>query len=308
MQVLASKEKRPEDTGLERILVKKALAFWASRDDFLDKLFRSWGWFWGYDFVSHLAMGDSLKLREQSLLHQSWLNGSGNLNIGHSYVEWEQHRKNNPTLTNVFKPIPFFVFGSSGVGKSALLNAFCYHAQMRKGRSLTLGRELQAYHDRSSGEWRAGHMAPTSGYKSFNFWEDLNVTSFTVFDYGGKDTQPDQWEAQLQENIRSSRGLLFLVSAEDIGDSAALRGKSSWFEAILQYWMQCNPGMRHIPVGLVLTKADLVLRDQLPSLKRPYLVPDDIQRGLVEMYFPHRFIGQGEDLQTRAGRLESAIT
>jgi GTPase SAR1 family protein len=308
MQVLASKGRTLESTGLDPQTVRKAIRFWSSKDDFLDKLCKSWGWNQEFDFVSPLAMGDTVKLREQSILFQTWATGSAKLNIGHSYIEWEEHRSKNPTLMNVFQPIPIFVFGNSGVGKSSLLSAFCYHVQMRAGKAMTLGRELQVYYEATAKAWRNGGMSATTGWQAYNFWEDLGITSYALFDYAGKDTQPEQWEHKLQETIRNAKGLLFLVDAEECSEPEKLRSKAGRFAAILEYWMMSNPSIRHVPVALVVTKCDTLFGEAIAKLSRTSLVPENIQHGLVEMLIPRRFPTGTDELHTSSDRLRSVIT
>jgi len=302
LEVLWMAGKSIEAGGVQEASVRKAIRYWGSTDDFLASLFKEWGWVWENDYISPLAMGDQIFLKERSNLFLSWANGTAKLGVGHSYLELNEHKRKSASLMTIFQPIPIFMFGQSGVGKSNYLTAFCYDVQMHVGKSLTfdkdkpltLGRELQAYYENTADAWRGGALAPTAGSSSYNFWSDLNVTSFSMIDYGGKDTQPDQWERQLQEEFRNSKGLLFFIGEEDYRDPAKLKRRANWFDAILQYWMQGNPGIKHVPIGLILTKCDILLHESIQELKRSSLVPSTFQPALIETYLPQRIQKGGE--------------
>jgi GTPase SAR1 family protein len=235
------------------------------------------------------------------------MNGSAKLGIGHSYFELVEHKKKNPGLTTVFQPVPIFMFGHSGVGKTSYLTAFSYDIQMRSGKTIALGRESQVLYELHQQAWRKNDLAPTTTIQAHNFWQDLNVTGFQTHDYGGKDTQPDQWEQQLQEAFRNARGLFFMIEASDCADSARLRAKANWFDAILQYWMQANPALRHVPVGIIITKSDLLFGDELAALTRTSLLPLAFEQVLVETPLQHRFPHATQDVQSPIGRLRHLI-
>ncbi|MDI6766558.1 MAG: GTPase domain-containing protein [Bacteroidota bacterium] len=307
LQVLWVRGKGVDALGANSVEIQKAIRYWSSRDDFLNNLFQSWGWHWENDYSSPLPMGDQIYLKERSPLFLSWSNNTMKLGIGHSFLELSVHKQKNPMLTSLFQPLPIFMFGHSGVGKSSYISAFCYEAQMRAGRPVTLGRELQVYYESISESWRSGVTPPTSGCTNYNFWEDLNLTSYSTFDYGGKDSQPDQWEHQLQEIFRNAKGLLFFIDEQDYLEPVKLRKKANWFDAILQYWVQSNPNIRHVPIGLVLTKCDRVFGDSLSQLKRNSLIPSSFQAGLVESLLPHRFPKMNEELKSPFGRLRDCL-
>jgi GTPase SAR1 family protein len=303
LQVLGSRGKGLDSTGTSAIEIQKAIRYWCSKDDFINSLFKNWGWYWENDYVSPLAMGDQIFLKERSPLYISYANNTMKLGIGHSYLELTEHKRQNPLLTSLFQPVPIFLFGQSGVGKSSYISSFCYEAQMRAGKPVTLGRELQVYYEGVSDAWRSNSIPPSSGLNSYNFWEDLNVTSYSTFDYGGKETQPDQWEHQLQDIFRKAKGLFFFIDEKDYMDPVKLRKRANWFDAILQYWVQSNPNIRHIPIGLILTKCDTVFGESLDQLSRSSLIPSTFQPVLVESLLPQRFPKMTEEMKTPYGRL-----
>jgi GTPase SAR1 family protein len=303
LQVLGSRGKGLDSSGTSAVEIQKAIRYWCSKDDFINSLFKNWGWYWENDYVSPLAMGDQIFLKERSPLYISYANNTMKLGIGHSYLELTEHKKKNPLMTSLFQPVPIFLFGQSGVGKSSYISSFCYEAQMRAGKPVTLGRELQVYYEGVSDAWRSNSIPPSSGLNSYNFWEDLNITSYSTFDYGGKDTQPDQWEHQLQDIFRKAKGLFFFIDEKDYMDPVKLRKRANWFDAILQYWVQSNPNIRHIPIGLILTKGDTVFGESLNQLSRSSLIPSTFQPVLIESLLPQRFPKMTEEMKTPYGRL-----
>jgi len=109
-----------------------------------------------------------------------------------------------------------------------------------------------------------------------------------ITDYGGQDVRPDQWDMKLQELFRKSRALMFFIAEKDYTDAVSLRRRASMFNLFLEYWMASNPGIKHIPIALVLTKCDLLLQDSLTSLPRSTLIGDDFKPATVEMVFNER--------------------
>lgn len=307
LQVIHARGHGMEASGIPDVVLQKTLRFLGSREELFDNLFKAWGWQWDVDYSSPLAMGDQIFLKERSSLFMSWANATARLGIGHSFLELAEHKRKNPTLMSIFQPIPIFMFGNSGVGKSSYLTALSYDAQMRTGKSLTLGRELQAYYESSVEAWRSGTVQPTRGFQMFTFWENLNSSSFSTVDYGGQETQPDQWEQQLQELFRNAKGLMFFLDEEDYRDTARLRRRANWFDAILQYWMQSNPHIRHVPIALILTKCDLVFGEAIGEVKRSSIVPPNLQPAMIETMLPQRFPKVSTDISTPFGRLRDCV-
>ncbi len=307
LQVIHARGRGMDASGIPDVVLQKTLRFLSARDELFDNLFKAWGWRRDIDYTSPLAMGDQIFLKERSSLFMSWANATARLGIGHSFLELADHKKKNPNLMSIFQPIPIFMFGNSGVGKSTYLTALAYDAQMRGGKSLTLGRELQAAYENTVDSWKGGMIAPTRGFQTYSFWENLNITSFSTVDYGGQETQPDQWEQQLQELFRSARGLIFFLSDEDYSDPNKLRRRANWFDAILQYWTQSNPHIRHVPIALILTKCDMVFGEALGELKRSSLVPPSLQPALIETLLPQRLPREMKELGSPFGRLRDSI-
>jgi hypothetical protein len=295
--------------------LNKAIRYWSSTDTFSENLFKSWQLYWENDYSSPVTKDEeAFLIKDRHSLYSLYNNPLAKIGIGHSFVEFTEHKRRNPSLTSIFKPAPIFVFGNSGVGKSSFLTAFCYDTQMKLSKSdynsrlITLSRELQAHYQNTHDEWQKGSVSPTSGYCDYAFWEDLNVNSYMITDYGGKDTQPDQWEPKLQELFRSARALLFFIDDKDYTDPYALRRRASLFDSFLQYWMQSNPQIRHIPIALILTKCDLTFGETLSSIPRTSLFPLNLQPIHIETEIPNKIWNKKtNDMSSPYGRFRDAL-
>ncbi len=290
----------PDDHGA----FERAIRHWAARFDFLEKLFKSWGWYWENDYVSQLTIGDQLTAQQRSPLYLSATENRNNLSIGRSFDEASSVDGQGDDVTLGAKTIPVFVFGEASVGKTSFLNAFTFEAQMGLGTPVTMGKELQALNERMNIPWRNCAIPPTTDAEGFYFWKDLNLTSFQVIDYGGRDTRPDQWEPALHAAFRSAKALLFFLDDSMYTNEEVLRKKSNWFDALLQYWLQSNPSMKNIPIALVLTKYDRIL----DAISAPEMISMAIGKDFlpvsVELQYEHRFSHFDDTMKTPYGRLK----
>lgn len=300
----------------------KAIRYWCAIDPFFEKLFKSWNEYWENDFLTPLPKGDELQLsnNKASLLSQQYTPAM-KLGIGQSFLEFTEHKSQNQGLTSIFQPVPIFMFGFSGVGKTAYLTSFCYDAQMKVAKgggfgsgAITLGRELQTYYQNNVNSWYNNSIPPTAGYNQYTFWEDLNIGSFLINDYEARkdnvqlDERDQRMNMEVMELYKNARGLLFFLSEADYTNPVELRRKSSQFDSFLQYWMQSNPHIKHIPVALVLTKADMVFGETISMIPRPGLLPDSFQPALVENFVQHRIASpNAAQLTTPYSRLRDSI-
>ncbi len=308
--------------NLDYYELHKAIRYWCSIDPFFEKLFKSWDEFWENDYQTPIAKGDELQLSnvKNSLFNQQYTS-TMKLGIGQSFLEFMVHKNQNQGLTSIFNPVPIFMFGFSGSGKTAYLTSFCYDAQMRMAKTkgfgsgaITLGREFQSYYQGNVNSWYNNAIPPTSGYSSYTFWEDLNIGSFIIHDYEARkdttsqDERDQRMNMEVMELYKNARGLMFFLSESDYTNPVELRRKAAQFDSFLQYWMQSNPHIRHIPVALVLSKADMVFGESLSMIPRPGLLPDEFQPALIENYIQHRIASpNAAQLATPYSRLRDAI-
>jgi GTPase SAR1 family protein len=307
LQVLSRPGRSLDAIGVNISLLQRSIRYWSSKDKFLEELFKAWGWYTEYDFFTELLEGDKLTLRERSTLCLSHYTHTAKLGIGHSFKELMEFRSQNQNPTAIFQPIPIFIFGHSGVGKSSYLTAFCYHEITRPNGSFVLGQDLRRFYDTNFVPWNSNNILPTVELSSYNLGEDLNLVGYTVCDYNGRETEPDKWDQDMQDRFYKARGLLFFLDDGDYGDPIELRKKAGWFAAVLASWAVKNPQIRHLPIGLVLTKCDIPFGASIRQLHRSTLIDPDFQAPLVEMLLQRRFPQNSSDLGTPYDRFRTMI-
>ena len=283
----------------------KAIKFWSSRDEFSEKLYKSWEIYWENDYYSELNNDEKEKLIQNKNSLYNYLERT-NLNIGHSFLDFYKNKSNQNNFMNVYKPASIFIFGGAGVGKTTFINAFCYNVQMNISKKnnynslITLGKDLQVFFQENSDNWFNKSIKPTISNKEFSFWEDLNLLNFTIHDYPGKDLRSDQWDSNLQNLFQKSKALIFFIDEKDYLNEVNLRRKSSIFNLFLEYWMASNPGVRHAPIALVLSKFDLVIPNLSSSLQRSTLVPSNLNAASIEEFFENRFYSDTKELRNNS--------
>lgn len=303
--------------------IHKVIRYWSSTDKFAELLFKSWNVYWENDYFTPLNQGEELQLlNDKTSLLSILRDEQYKVGIGQSFLEFMEHKKGQNVLTSIFKPVPLFMFGYSGVGKTSFMTAFCYDAQMRMGRpipgqtggTITLGRELQTYYQNNIENWRDNSIIPTDGSGEYTFWEDLNINSYTINDYAAKkdnqqfDDRDQKMNEDIQEQYRNSRSLMFFLDDNDYTNPNELRRKASMFDSFLQYWMQSNPEIKHIPICLVLTKADRVFGPELANLERPMLIPPNFKPEAIDTFIKDRITSENMDeLQLSYGRFRDCI-
>ena len=297
----------------------KVIRYWSSTDTFAELLFKSWNVYWENDYFTPLNQGEEMQLlNDKKSLLSVLRDPQMKIGIGQSFIEFMDHKLTNQTLTSIFKPIPIFAFGYSGVGKTAFLTSFCYDVQMRSSKpgttALTLGREFQSYYQSNLDDWRENSVAPTGDSSDYTFWEDLNINSYKITDYAAKkddqqvDDRDQKMNEELLENYRNSRSLMFFLGDTDYTNPSELRRKASMFDSFLQYWMQSNPEIKHIPISLVLTKADQVFGHDLSQLSRPSLIPPGFRPEAIDTFLKDRITSENiDELQSPYGRFKDCI-
>jgi GTPase SAR1 family protein/uncharacterized protein YutE (UPF0331/DUF86 family) len=294
--------------GIQAEGLRKAIRYWSSRDPFLEFLFKRWKWNWSNDYLSPIAWGEKAQLLETSELYRSLTEGQTNLGVGRSFLEHQEHRTKKPT--ELFQPIPIFILGRSGVGKSSFFAAINYEVSSRAsdlGKKITFGQQLQAFYDASQASWLEGKTIPTASYAYFDFWQDVDVVGFCSYDYRGGDAEPQQWEPKLQEMFRQARGIMFMIDDEDLQSAEKMRARATWSRTILDYWRNSNPQARHVPVALVINKADLSMPEAMPFLRRSNLLPDGVQPAFIEQHAISRYTVDAPELGSPLGRLKDCI-
>ena len=153
-------------------------------------------------------------------------------------------------------------------------------------------------------KWKS---VPTAAYVYFDFWRDVDVIGYCTYDYRGGDVEPQQWEPNLQEMFRNARGIIFMIDDDDLASPVEMRARAAWSRTILDYWRNSNPQARHVPVALVVNKADQIIPEAMPYIERSNLLPDGLQSAFVENYAIARYVVESPDTDSALGRLKDCM-
>ncbi|HXY48237.1 MAG TPA: hypothetical protein VEI01_02220 [Terriglobales bacterium] len=197
------------------------------------------------------------------------------------------------------------LIGGPGVGKTAFLCALANHLNCARGHVregvCVESSDLQELSYLMREKWEFGSNASTSEATSYDLlvrdaqdpevarWMRLRFT-----DYNGEQASRQTLSRELLTNLRTARGLLFLLDDRTFPDLLPNGGASSSthhedstelaarYTRILQRYFDVNKDALHVPVALVVNKADLLLGStNLLSLNPPFLIPERTKMELV---------------------------
>jgi hypothetical protein len=318
MQVFVLLKKSPTD--LARVCAwaeessEAAFLCWASRDSFVGDALVAWGWL---KPVAYDKFPIEWKPSEDhgSLLASAWQEGKGApANLAVREEPWTETDAEQPfpclldrDVKPRFSPVPLMLIGGSGVGKTAFLNALARRlpsarGQLREGMHLE-STDLQELGNSAGEKSESATNTRTDETDSYNFCvrdeEDPEVgrwmrLQFT--DYNGEQMTRRTMAPELLKNLRRARGLLFFVDERGFPDLLSNNGTrsltrdghkdaadiASRYTHILQRYFEVNKDALHLPVALVVNKADLLMGwDNLLSLNPPFLIPQETKMELV---------------------------
>ena len=323
MQVFVLLKKSPED--LARVCSwaegssEAAFLCWASRDLFVGDALVAWGWLKpvAYDKV---PVGWRPSEDHGSLLAAAWQEGKdAPANLALREEPWAETDGEQPfpclldkDVKPRFSPVPLLLLGGSGVGKTTFLRALARRlhsarGQLREGMYLE-STDLQEPGNLTGDKSEPGTNTSTAESVSYNFsvrdeedpevgrWMRLQFT-----DYNGEQITRRTIAPELLKNLRRARGLLFLVDESSFPDLSSNGGVgrsarggnndaaelAARYTRILQRYFDVNKDALHLPVALVVNKADLLLeRTDLLSLNPPFLIPEQTKMELVHSGLP----------------------
>jgi hypothetical protein len=330
MQVFVLLKKNPND--LARVCAwgngscEATFLRWAARDSFVRDALVGWRWLnpVAYDQAPVAPLECS---GDAGLLYTAWRDGkTAPAHLALREEPWMETDAERPfprllpkEVKCRFSPVPLMVIGGPGVGKTAFLRALASHlnaarGQVREGVYMDSS-DLQDLSHLMREQWEVGTTSSTTEPASYNFlvrdaqdpevarWMRLRFT-----DYNGEEIARGKLTPEFIHNLRAARGLLFFlddghfpdlmpdgkVSSFRCGDHTDGAELAARYTRILQMYFDVNKEALHLPLGLVVNKADLLLGStNLLSLNPPFLIPDQTKMELVHTGL--RIQGEGAD-------------
>lgn len=284
---------------------------WASSDDFVRYLLEAWQWLRPVSYDEFADTGREPLSERGGLLHAAWAEGKGSpTELALREEPWSEAgsttrlpRVLGKDVKARFAPVPLMMVGGAGVGKTSFLGALAHHlnhsqGQVRDGLYLESA-DLQELNEARDEQEAEGTDSSLSNYNLLLRDEgDPEVArwmrlSFT--DCRGEEMSRRNLPPALLKRLRGARGLLFFVDdsnfpdlghrevgTEATGEHEDVADVAARYTRILQLYFDVNKNSLHLPVALVVNKADLLLeRSHLLSLNPPSLIPPGTKMDLI---------------------------
>ncbi len=309
---------------------------WASRDSFVRDTLVAFRWL-NRVIYDQVPEGKSERLGDHGgLLHATWREGkTAPAFIARREPPWPEadNEPRSPLLLPKdvkprFSPVPLMLIGGPAVGKTAFLTALAHHlscaqSQLREGQYLE-SVDLEEIGVPIGNVRETGTNAASSKVTCHGLLvrdeEDPEVARWMrlrLIECNGEEVNQRRLSTEFLRSLRAARGLLFILDDRSFPDLLTDRGVSSApgeghmeaaelaarFTRILQLYFDVNKSALHLPVGLVVNKADLLLGPaNLLSLSPSSLIPEETKIELVH-------VGLGEETEAAEPfeRLRSCI-
>jgi len=321
MQVFVLSRRGPDDLmklcGKINGSSQATLVYWACKDPLIRYLLKAWQWLEPirYDDVSSLSP-EVLKKRG-GMLYASWRGGLGApAGLARRELPGRAAESENrfPCVLGAgqrqrFSPVPVLLVGEAGVGKTAFLRALARHLDQAGG---TLGKGLHLEpaepHEfwNTSGElWEPSTQPigpqPSGYHLRIRDDQDSQVARWMrltfMYDDSEHLTRPEL-RPNFLRRLRAAKALLFFVDdryfpdrvSKDLKDANRpveewpkdAMGLAAWYTRILEAFHDVNTDATHLPVGLVVSKADLLLGGpHLPPPDPAFLITEEMKMELV---------------------------
>jgi hypothetical protein len=327
MQAFVLSRRGPEDLmklcGKINGSSEATLVYWASKDPLISYLLKTWQWLEPilYDDDSNLSPE---MLRERGgMLYTAWRGGLG-APAGLAQRELPEsgsERANRfPCVLGAgqkqrFSPVDVLLVGGMGVGKTAFLRALGRHLDLYGG---TLGKGLHLEPAEPLGFWSSSSelresssvatgAQPRAYHLRIRDDQDPQAARWmrlTLMDHDRESLARPELRSDFLNRLQAAKALLFFVDERHFADRGSKELKSAgrpmdewpkngvglaaWYTRILQTFHDVNSDAMHLPVGLVVSKADLLLGG--PPLPRPeptFLITEEVKMELIHAGLKH---------------------
>ena len=288
---------------------------WASTDPFVREALVGWRWLKPIAYDEFPADAPEPLENRGGPLYASWRQGvAAPANLAIREEPWSEPDA-EPHLPRLlpkdvkarFCPVPLMLIGGPAVGKTSFLRALSRHLNCARGQlhegSYLESSDLQQLWNQMDERLAPGTHKETSATGGYNVlvrderdpevarWMRLRFT-----DCKGEEINRQRLTPELLRNLRAARGLIFFVdhrSFPDLlfddrgaslstGDFKDAEEVAAQYTRILQWYFDINRDALHLPVALVINKADLLLGEvNLLSLNPPLLIPEQTKMELV---------------------------
>ena len=289
------------------------LVYWASKDPLVRYLLKTWQWLEPIRYDESKLSPDVLKERG-GMLYTAWRNGLGapaglaQRELPGSGAESKDHFPCvlGAGLRQRFSPVPVLLVGGPGVGKTAFLRALARHLDHAAGGTLGKGLHLEPAEPHgfwnSTGElWEPGTHAigaqPSGYHLRVRDDQDPQVARWmrlTLMDQDSEHFARPELRPEFLRRLRAAKALLFFVDGcrfprrDFEGASHPMEewpkdavGLAASYTRILQAFYDVNADAIHLPVGLVVSKADLLLGGSHLPPDPVFLITEEVKMELV---------------------------
>ena len=212
-----------------------------------------------------------------------------------------------------FKPVPIALIGPSKVGKTTILASLVHqllNGEMDTSFELSPLADLQQLFHEFKSAWVAGKNSATATFSGRHFVAvstspkaPKRSITFKITDLPGEYTEPGKFnqeedeQGHIKDILREACGLIFMV--DDV--SYTKQATALWYDQILQWYTQVNPGRSHPPVMLVVNKIDTILgKEAFKELASCSLIGNDLQPRFVHAGIPSSKRTSDEDSEESA--------
>jgi hypothetical protein len=318
IQVFVLSKRGPDD--LMRLCGKinesseATLVYWACKDPLVRYLLKTWQWLEPIRYDESKLSPDALKERG-GMLYTTWRSGLGapaglaQRELPESGAESGDHF---PCVLGAgqrqrFSPVSALLVGGPAVGKTSFLRALARHLDHAAGGALGKGLHLEPAEPygfwNSTGELgepstHAVGAQPSGYHLHIRDDQDPQVARWmrlTLMEQDSEHFARPELRPEFLKRLRAAKALLFFVDGcrfprhdfegaghpmEEWPKDAV--GLAAWYTRILQAFHDVNTDAIHLPVGLVVSKVDLLPGgSHMPPPDPVFLITDEVKMELV---------------------------